>query len=142
MSFTRFDRYSFPLPSTTVSKTGGEGSAALNVDVDTVGGTMCFLFADNDFIGSCKNSLDTEAHHFEANVDFQGQYAALREANSIARRSMLELGAEKNYNTLHVLSVAMGMSNSGVGPNSVKGVTSVKVAGRPLSGSVNATVVG
>lgn len=102
---------------------------------------MCFLFADDDFIGPCNNSLDTAAHHSEVGVDFQGQYAALREVTSVEHRSTLELGVGSNYNTLHVLSVAMGMSNGGVGPNSVKGVTSVKVDGQPLSGSVNATVV-
>ena len=102
---------------------------------------MCFVFADNDYIGPCGNLneatstvLDEIAVNADSTREFSEVYDSKRQPSPpIPEVSSIRLS--DSYSQLHILSVSMGVYNGGVGPDSVKGITSVKVNGAEVSGS-------
>ena len=108
--------YNFELTATA------DTAANVDVEISTAGGTMCFVYADGQFVSACENSLS-------------GTEEADHEAPATAIRF------NDGPQTLQVLSVAMGMSNTGVRPDLAKGISSVKVNGQEIIGSGPRNVV-
>jgi len=88
------------------------------------------------------NSLKEQLNLTENDVDYLWYSASAPKGTQDKDVKVSTEGGSMAYafvegDRVHVLSVAMGLKNGGVGPTSRKGVTAVKVGGKALSGPWN-----